>query len=144
MTETSKVEVAPQTLLLHGSSILTTLRQVYETRDVSKKLMKLLKKMMHPNPDKRPSAKKLLKNSWVKEEQDKRKKVKANHKVETGESVIQSIEAQSKQLPQEPEVLKDGTLECSPIIMTFDESFEKKEGVKYVVTFSSRAILRGK
>ena len=88
MTETSKVEVAPQTLLLHGSSILTTLRQVYETRDVSKKLMKLLKKMMHPNPDKRPSAKKLLKNSWVKEEPDKKKKVKANLKVETGESVI--------------------------------------------------------
>ena len=50
--------------------------------------MKLLKKMMHPNPDKRPSAKKLLKNSWVKEEPDKKKKVKANLKVETGESVI--------------------------------------------------------
>ena len=33
-------------------------------------------------------------------------------------------------------MLKDGTLECSPIIMTFDESFEKKEGAKYVVTFS--------
>lgn len=62
-----KREKPETTLLLKGAdSIETTLREVYDMRDVPKKLKKLLSKLLKKKPEKRLKAKDLLKDKWVK------------------------------------------------------------------------------
>lgn len=45
---------------------MTTLKQVYNQRDVAKPLKKLLKKLLAKKPEKRMTALELINNKWVK------------------------------------------------------------------------------
>ena len=44
---------------------MTTLKQVYDQRDVAKPLKKLLKKLLAKKPEKRMTALELINNKWI-------------------------------------------------------------------------------
>lgn len=78
--QTTQEDQTTSLVLQDGRSFVETLVKLYETREVPKGLLKLIKKLTHKEPSKRLMPKDLLKDKWIRSVSTKKTKDKKDKK----------------------------------------------------------------